>query len=47
MVKRGGENTRVDPKAYKGELKEYSDSMKEILEKGKTRRRLSTVLGDL
>ena len=47
MVRRGGEHTRIDPKKHTQKLTEYPDSMKEVLERGKTRRRLSTVLKEL
>ena len=47
MVRRGGEHTRIDPKKYTQKLTEYPDSMKEVVERGNTRRRLSTVLKEL
>jgi hypothetical protein len=47
MVRRGGEHTRIDPKKYTQKLTEYPDSMKEVLDRGITRRRLSTVLKEV
>jgi hypothetical protein len=47
MPRKGGEHTRIDPKKYTQTLSEYPDSMKEVLERGNTRRRLSTVLKEL
>ena len=47
MVRRGGEHTRIDPKKHTQTLRKYPDSMTEVVERGKTRRRLSTVLKEL
>jgi len=46
-TRKGGEHTRIDPKMYRQKLRVYPNSMEEILKRGETRKRLSTVLKEL